>query len=123
MTNAVTSIGANGTVAAASPAGSAIATIPAGSLGRAGSYRFTIHLSARAAGAAADVSNVVLTLGASSYAIPFTPAAGTQSPVVVEGVLDGATAVSLNVGGSSSTIAYYGSIQADYIGNGSSRYR
>lgn len=117
MTNAVTSpIVASGTAASASSAGTQIAAIPAGSLGKAGPYEFTVQLTALAAGAAADVSNVVLTLGSSSVVVPFTPAAGTQAPFRVRGVLDGSTAAVLSTGSNVSTIAYYGSLSAEYLG-------
>lgn len=120
MTNAITSIGAAGTVAATAASGAAIATIPAASLSRAGSYEFTIQMTALAAGAAADVNNVVLTLGSSTLVVPLTPAAGPQGQVKLRGVLDGSTAASLNVGGAATTIAYYGTIYAEYLGAGGS---
>lgn len=116
MTNAVTSLGAVGSAVATSVAGTNIATIAAGNLGKAGPYEFYIQLTAVAAGAAADVNNVVLVLGASSIVVPFTPAAGVQAPIRLRGILDGATAANLNVGSATSTIAYYAVIYADYLG-------
>lgn len=117
MTNAVTTISNNGFAAIGSVAGVALATIPAASLGSAGPYRFTIQLSAVAAGAAADVNNVKLVLGSSSEIIPFTPASGIQGPWVVEGILDGNTAAILETATAGpSTIVYYGYIKADYLG-------
>jgi hypothetical protein len=116
MTNAITSVAANGTANSGVSAGSAIASIDSSKLGRPGNYRFRIRLSALAAGAAADMNNIVLTLGSSTFVVPFVPAAGPQNEVVVNGLLDGATGVSLNTGANVSTIAYYGSIQAEYVG-------
>jgi hypothetical protein len=123
MTNAVTSIIGEGSAASDSAAGVTVAEILAANLGAAGPYRFTIQLSAVAAGAAADVNNVELVLGSSSVIIPFTPAEGIQETVTVDGVLDGSTAAILKTATAGpSTIAYYGWIKAEYLGaTGSNR--
>lgn len=117
MTNAVTSISGSGTAAIGSAAGVLIAQIAAASLGKAGSYRFTIQLIALAAGAAADVNNVQLLLGSSSVVVPLIPAAGVQPVWTVDGVLDGATAAILQTATAGpSTIAYYGVLKAEFLG-------
>ena len=117
MANTITTISKSGSAAAASAAGVTIAQISAATLGSAGPYRFTIQLVAVTAGAAADVNNVQLLLGASSVVIPFTPASGTQQQWIVEGILDGATAATLQTATAGpSTIAYYGTLKADYLG-------
>lgn len=118
MTNAITSpiAAPGGTSASGAAANTQITALSAGSLTRPGTYEFSIQMGAVAAGAAADFNNVLFVVGASSYPVPFTPAAGPQSPVKVKAVLDGSTGVSVTTGTAVSTIAYYGSISAEYLG-------
>jgi hypothetical protein len=118
MTNAVTTISDSGLAAIGSAAGVAIATIAAETLGSAGPYKFTIQLNAVAAGLGADVNNVQLTLGSSSVIIPFTPATGIQEAWTAEGILDGQTAAILETATAGpSTIAYYGTLKAEFLGS------
>ena len=119
MAGSITTISQPGNSNALAASGTAIATLShTNQVTQKGVYLVTAYAAIGAAPGAADVNNIVVSVGSTSVTIPTVAVAGfSAQPVSVEVVLDGNTDVVLKVGGSAAVAPYSGMLTAKFLGS------